>query len=303
MQEIPLQDIDRAQIRSLCDAVFTGDYSLDEGRLRQCLYEDASVDQELSRGVCEDGRLIGLVVIKDSADAHVFGETAYISLLAVDPKYQRQGIGTRLVTQALTGLGGRSVYVGQDVHNFFSGIPCQSPSGEHFFKKLGFWLNPDHHYDLLGELPGNPHLGTAAVPDGYMFGEFTGERKALLSFITREFYDRWAFEANAVLDDPGSHRFLVLRKADKTGQDRAGQIAGYCMVDVADHGALGPIGIAKELRGGIIGRYLLDQSLCYLKDHGVKDVLIDWTILKDYYGAFGFTPVREYIGAYWKEKT
>ena len=101
-----------------------------------------------------------------------------------------------------------------------------------------------------------------------------------------------AKEAIAEGKDPES--IVILWNQDKT------EIVGYCMLSVDDkgYGGLGPIGIAKKIRGKHVGDYILNQSLQQLRKIGAVRVNIDWTILKDFYGQFGFKAERLYLAAY-----
>lgn len=83
---------------------------------------------------------------------------------------------------------------------------------------------------------------------------------------------------------------MILWNQDKT------EIVGYCMlsVDEKGYGGLGPIGIAKKIRGKHVGDFILNQSLQQLKQIGAVRVNIDWTILKDFYGQFG-SRQKDYI--------
>ena len=69
-------------------------------------------------------------------------------------------------------------------------------------------------------------------------------------------------------------------------------------VNKRGYGGLGPIGIAKKIRGKHVGDYILNQSLQQLRKIGAVRVNIDWTILKDFYGQFGFEVERPYLAAY-----
>jgi GNAT superfamily N-acetyltransferase len=60
-------------------------------------------------------------------------------------------------------------------------------------------------------------------------------------------------------------------------------------------GGLGPIGIVERLRGRGLGRAFLAASLDMLHARGVRDCVIDWTTLLDFYGAFGFRPWKTYV--------
>ena len=112
--------------------------------------------------------------------------------------------------------------------------------------------------------------------------------------MDREFPGRWALEARTQLSQADQERFFVVLK------DKTGAVQGFCHVSVAEdgNGGLGPIGIAQTVRGHRVGDYLLRQSLLHLRRIGAREVCIDWTILKDFYGRFGFQPVRTYRGSY-----
>lgn len=120
------------------------------------------------------------------------------------------------------------------------------------------------------------------------------EKEALFAFLDREFPGRWALEAREQLALGGQEPYFVVMK------DKAGQIQGFCHVSVTEdgYGGLGPIGIAKAVRGHSAGDYIQRQSLVHLRSLGAKEICIDWTILKDFYGKFGFQPVRTYRGSY-----
>jgi GNAT superfamily N-acetyltransferase len=60
-------------------------------------------------------------------------------------------------------------------------------------------------------------------------------------------------------------------------------------------GGLGPIGVVARLRGRGLGRALLAVALDVLHARGVRDCVIDWTTLLDYYGPFGFRPWKTYL--------
>src|SRR5262249_5055703 len=67
----------------------------------------------------------------------------------------------------------------------------------------------------------------------------------------------------------------------------------------ATDGCLGPIGVAKSLRGQGAGRVLLAHVLHTLKTQGSKEICIDWTDAIQYYSALNFKEARNYWTA-WK---
>jgi N-acetylglutamate synthase-like GNAT family acetyltransferase len=191
----------------------------------------------------------------------------------------------------------RKLFVGQDINNLFSGIPDPVKNAE-FFKKFGFILNADEHYDLVADILNNDKLDcfdTKAFLENFRT-EPVKEREApeLLRFLLNEFPGRWYVTVKEYLEQGKNLENIVVLKDSKE------EIQGFCMVAVQEggFGGLGPIGIAKSIRGHKNGDFLLHQSLLHLRILGASFVCIDWTILKDFYGKFNFKPVRIYRGAY-----
>ncbi len=69
-------------------------------------------------------------------------------------------------------------------------------------------------------------------------------------------------------------------------------------VDDKGYGGLGPIGIAKKNQGKTCWRLYFKSVAQQLRKIGAVRVNIDWTILKDFYGQFGFKAERLYLAAY-----
>ena len=59
-------------------------------------------------------------------------------------------------------------------------------------------------------------------------------------------------------------------------------------------GTLGPIGVSQKVRGHGWGGAILSAGLLELKSRGVKQCLIDWTTLEEFYGKHGFVKTRTY---------
>ena len=167
-----------------------------------------------------------------------------------------------------------------------------------FFKKNGFTLNRDRHFDLEADITDNrliDSFDTSSFDKEFTVASYKDNKKELLGFLEREFPGRWVFEAKeAITEGKDPESIVILWDKDKT------EIVGYCMlsVDERGYGGLGPIGIAKKIRGKHVGDYILNQSLQQLRKIGAVRVNIDWTILKDFYGQFGFKAERLYRAAY-----
>jgi GNAT superfamily N-acetyltransferase len=64
--------------------------------------------------------------------------------------------------------------------------------------------------------------------------------------------------------------------------------------DASRVGGLGPMGVDPTLRGQGLGLALLDQAMVHLASLGVDEMVIDWTVLLEFYGKLGFVPRRHY---------
>lgn len=281
-----------------------------EDMLRDRVFHDADLYREGSFLLSGPHGLSGFILTKvNSCGMPGYEGCAWISSLAVEPGCQGKGWGGRLygrAEEALKKAGIKKVILGGEANNFFSGIPQPEPRKIEFFRKQGFVLNEEEHYDLMADV---------SAIDFEKYGALAGEegkfsyrpckktdRDALDAFFAKSFPDRWRYEVMGYVDgggDPGN----VIALMDGDG------VAGFCKINISDsrdnetlygvnRGSLGPIGISEDVRGRGLGRSLLLASLKELKRRGARNVLIDWTILKDFYGQFGFTPWRTYRGAY-----
>ena len=286
----PLEVSDAGEVYELCRGTFREEYHITEERILESLFEDPDFSAEESKKIVDEknGRMIGFIGVKVSHNEQLYPASAWISIFAVKKEEQGKGYGTMVLNQVCQSLhknGINKIYVGQDFNNFFSGIPDPDEGKEIFFKKNGFTLNRDRHFDLEADITDNrliDSFDTSSFDKEFTVASYKDNKKELLGFLEREFPGK----------DPES--IVILWNQDKT------EIVGYCMLSVDDkgYGGLGPIGIAKKIRGKHVGDYILNQSLQQLRKIGAVRVNIDWTILKDFYGQFGFKAERLYLAAY-----
>ena len=250
------------------------------------------------------GKIQGCIAVKISQNQKLYPDTAWITLLYVNPMFRQKGFGTRLINMSREYLLGKNihmVFIGQDFLNLFSGIPAPDKAKEKFFEKMGFVLGEEEHFDLEADIicnekidrfdiaPFEPEFETACLE--------RSEDQELLSFLHMQesLPDRWEFEAAEYLKNGGAHDHIVVLKKRSSKE-----ICGFCMlqVDQTGYGGLGPIGIAESVRGRHVGDYMLRQSLCRLRKLGAGRTCIDWTILRKFYGQFDFEPIRAFKAGY-----
>ena len=250
------------------------------------------------------GNIQGCIAVKVSRNQKLYPDTAWITLLYVNPMFRQKGFGTRLFKMSLEHLISKNIhmiYIGQDFLNLFSGIPTPDAAKENFFQKIGFILGDEEHFDLEADVICNEKIDQFDVSP--FEAEFETacldheEDQELLSFLhTQESLpERWEFEAAEYLKNGGTHDHVVVLKKKKSKE-----ICGFCMlqVDQTGYGSLGPIGIAENVRGRHVGDYMLRQSLFQLRRLGAGRTCIDWTILRKFYGQFDFEPIRTFKTGY-----
>ncbi len=263
--------------------------------------------------VCKtnEGKIIGFIACKISnGSIEEYKNAAWISVLFVHPDFRRQGIASKLyfaVENELYRAGVKKIFAGGEIRNFFSGITYPFEISKAFFVSKGFEVNGCEHYDLCADVS-KIDFDSLAVSYNKSIEYITRpfEEKdfgELMNFFDSEFPGRWKFEMTEFIKGGKNLNYLLIFCCKE-------EIKGFCKINTGkthvglgihlgeNWGALGPIGISKDLRGKGFGNRLLYDSLKHLKELGVKNVNIDWTVLKDFYGQFGFHPWRSYLGAY-----
>jgi GNAT superfamily N-acetyltransferase len=233
----------------------------------------------------------------------------WISFLLVESGRDEE-IAPVLLERALGWLrtaGFVRVSYGGDPSHFFPGAPDDDVALSSALEAAGFRLGGSA-YDLLGDLrrcparEGGEHalsaveatIGTCEPDDV----------PALLRFVGREFPGRWAYETEQRLRiEPTPADVLIIKNSDEVigfchiyhrGSRRIGPSIYWRKAIGERYGGLGPIGVDRAYRGRGLGRGLLAFALEQLRRLGVERTVIDWTILVDYYGRFGFRIWRTY---------
>ncbi|SHO43050.1 GNAT family N-acetyltransferase [Anaerocolumna xylanovorans] len=300
----PLQENDLTELIQLWSECFPEEFQVSAEHLHRCTFLDEQFCPEASLCIRsrEGQRLLGAILCKKSESlGKGQNSNAWITALLIKPEFQNRGLGTHLYLAAQKVLSEKPVgriYAGQDYHNIFSGIPAPDEKKTAFFRKMGFQVNTEEHYDLTADLFGNDKIDrfdTSSFQEKFYAEVLKMEEKQeLYRFLQEEFPGIWAESMEEYLENGGSPcEIIVLKEL----QNR--KIAGFCKVhgNCDQNGELGPIGIARAVRGNHAGEYLLHQSLLHLRNLQCNHIRIDWTILKDFYGIFGFQPYRAYRGA------
>lgn len=244
----------------------------------------------------------------------------WLQVVAVTPGRQREGIGRAIVTRLLEDArreGINRVRLGGGVHYLFPGAPKDLGGAEAFFATIG--ARYEHEtFDLRASLDGRAVTErdrTVLADAGLTVRPMEpSESEALLTFVDRAFQLDWVQDLGWAMDHglPASDVLLLVPADASAGVVSARKVAGFATIHQRGNaplfgprfwedllepssGGLGPIGVVERLRGRGIGRALLASALDTLHSRGVRDCVIDWTTLLDYYGPFGFRPWKTYM--------
>jgi len=223
----------------------------------------------------------------------------HLSALAFDDA----GIGVDLLADVKAILRNRGVAelrFGQDSRHFFPGCPTDVVALSDFLTISGF-VGTGTSVDLERDLTG--HVATP-LPDGEFRYLTAEDYPSLDRFLRREFPGRWHYDVTHKATHDGSRPCVFGLLLDGEVQGFALLQGEGCEIPIGgavwyaslweSWGSLGPIGVAKHLRGQGFGGALLDHALAQLAADGAKQTIIDWTNLVDFYGKFGFEVTRTY---------
>lgn len=303
-------------IAGVWNAAFGAAFPLCETLLRQNTVEDPHFDPAGCRVACEaaGGRVLGVCIAKVAreplgADGLV-GDRGWVSAIAVHPSAQRRGLGTLLLAQAeefLRAHGRRSAVLGSDPAHFFPGVPLEARAVG-FFEARGYRMLGDA-YDLRRPIQGYRTPGTvaavlAAHPDLTIRPLRRGEEGALLAFLDAAFPGRWRYtlgrflacggEIGDVMGVVQGGRVLGFAHLFHPGSRWIGPSVAWTRRERSRSGGLGPMGLAPAVRGRGLGLALLDRAIVHLGRLGVEQMVVDWTVLLDFYGKLAFVPWKQY---------
>lgn len=279
------------------------EWSVDVATLANCVVGCPCFDWGTSGAWMADGEIVALAWVKKSASMAYRGpdpDTAHLSAIAFRDAPAAADLLAD-IKHLLRQRGVAALQFGRDARHLFPGVPETWPGMADFLMIEGFVPSrvETECVDLTADLTGlNPK------PCALVRRCRQEDRGLLLAFMEREFPGRWTFDVLDKLTHEPDPDFVVLLEV-------GGVIQGFAVIQDSTHrlrlagaavvgslkspwAAVGPIGIAKELRGRGFGSQLLEGVLAELKQAGVRSVRVDWTHLTDWYSRFGFAIERRY---------
>ncbi len=304
-------NIDRLdELVDLWNRELSEDFPMRKTLFEQNSFQDRNVCFEASRiAVDSDNHVVGFIVAKRWQETHevdMNAETGWIQVLLVDHAYRRHGIGSRLFEHAETVLkaaGIKEMIFGADPWHYFPGVPSQYNHSADWVEQKGFKHIVTAH-DFLCEYTGSEAM---TIPDmeGVVFRLLDeSEKDEFLDFMHRCFPGRWEYEAMMYFEKGGTGREFVILKKN-------GRMIGFCRINDADSpfiaqnvywaplfedslGGLGPLGIDEKERKQGYGLAIVQAGIAHLRQRGIKKIVIDWTVLVDFYKKLGYDNWKSY---------
>lgn len=316
MKIIPWDASRLAEVVELWNKELGEEYPMRPKLFNQNSLEDKNVLEDgCAMAVDDQNKIIGFSVAKkwqEKVDVKMDSKRGWVQVLLVDTNYRNKGLGTRLlnkVEETLKDQGIEEIQLGGDPFHYFSGVPLQFVETQQWVEKKGYLKRIDT-YDLINHLSKNysmPEDNTVS----YSILQ-PNEKEEFLTFLNKSFPGRWEYEAIKYFESSGSGReFVVLKKN--------GRIIGFCRINddesptIAQNvywspsfktkvGGIGPLGVDSSEQKQGYGLGIVQAAMVILQERKVETIIIDWTILVDFYKKLDFDIWKGY-GIYLKDLT
>ncbi|WP_186668409.1 GNAT family N-acetyltransferase [Sporosarcina sp. BP05] len=301
------------ELVELWNKELAADFPMRKELFEQNSFNDKNVSYEDSHIAVDDqDHVIGFVIAKrwkEEIDVKMDDKKGWIQVLLVDRDHRGKGIGTELLERAETGLKEKGVVAMQlagDPFHYFSGIPDQYQDAQKWAEKNGYVKKLDT-YDLINHLDKKYPFPEV---DSVTFSILKREEEAeFISFFERCFPGRWEYETIKYFEMNGEGReFVVLKKK--------GQIIGFCRINdshspsiaqnvywsplfAQEIAGIGPLGIDTNEQKKGYGLAIVQAAMAYIQERNIETIVIDWTILVEFYEKLDFKTWKKY-GIYLK---
>ncbi|MHB0937192.1 MAG: GNAT family N-acetyltransferase [Armatimonadota bacterium] len=292
-----------SQVAALWECVLGETYPVSERVLFPRIVGRNTLEPGDGLVVLDGDHLVGFGLLEIDRGPICPGRPESVQALLVDPDWQRQGIGSKLLNRLegrLRALGVTNVIAGGGPWRFWTGVPEDLPAAAAFFAKHGYTANYEA-IDLCGPLaeytmPDEAKACLAAAgaevagctPDDvgpaydFLTREQPGWRGSFLAMVTA------GDMANMLLVKHGAEIVGCIQTYPRHSRYRGANVVWERLYS-PDLGGFGAVLIAKDWRGQGLGVAMIQAAAQYVKDSGASHCYIDWTsrALAPFYGKVG----------------
>lgn len=279
-------------------------YPLSERLIKEKLLEHKDHVKSYSI-LSDDNEYIASIILKKCLRGNILN--GYISLVYVNKKYRHQGIGTMMINDAIEYFRNEdvpSLWLGCDYGCLYSGLFIDNNEDSHkFFLNRGFLFDHNTHNLLLSKkIDIDLNLGSEFK---YTLLE-ENRREEFLDFVLNTFSFRWYNEniktdcKDVVLILKDDKIVAFARICMKDSKVLTNGINNYLKYENEGRvlGALGPLGVARELRKTGLGKQIVLYGVSELFKRGASDILVDWTSLVEFYKKVCFEDICDVYSQY-----
>jgi len=247
---------------------------LDENVFYEKIWGDSDYCVDLGQVVLEDGEPVAMAlgIVRQT----VTECRGYIKLLAVSPKYRRQGLAQQLVQDLQDKLMQHDVAairVGESAPNYlFPGVDVRYSGAVKLFKSLGYEQVGRAH-NLFADIDQKDFLDQpledALRAKGFEIRRATHEDAQVIDDLIARYWLAWRAEISQALQNVPISIHLAIK-----GE----QVVGFSVYDSNNLGTgwFGPMGTRPEFQGIGIGRVLMFRCLQDIKTQGHVRATIAW---------------------------
>lgn len=268
------------------------------------IYHDASFV------ALEDNEIVGFILGKiwnNNYSIDSYKDCGWISLIYVEPKHRKKGIGSLLIEKAINvfkKLNKKTIYIGRDVHNFFPGLPIDMIKDLPFYLKNGFEYSYQTH-DLISK--NNSLIPLKNNQDLYTFRCATiDDKNNIINFINKNWPGRWTYEVIEYFEKGGNgNEYFICLDNNKNICAFAKVCYPTTNIDLISNsftwykrflkpGGVGPLGVDPAYRGNHLGYDIVAGAVNELLKANATEIIIDWTGLLEFYRKLGFEVWKSY---------
>ncbi len=216
-----------------------------------------------------------------------------ISLLCVDERYRRRGIGSRLLSESeriIRGNGFGSVTLGRGPGCILQGVPVERHDAVSFFEKRGYsaeWTSANMGMFLEGF--DADALKIYPAPEGTEFRIARPEEKQSVLRAVEDADSDWVDIFESCVDPV----MIALCGGETVGFQILGK--GRFHPERKAVGSVGCVGVVHSARRKGIGLRMVAEGCRWLKERGYGSVELRYVELVDWYSRIGF----EVVGHQW----
>jgi ribosomal protein S18 acetylase RimI-like enzyme len=269
--------------------------------LEEKIWHDPDHDPDMALVCASADRLLGFVVAVSRQARASAKPAGYIKLLAVDPKFQRGGVGSRLLLaaeQALARTGARSVRLGESAPNYLvPGVDLRYAPALAFFRRQGYRpvaQASNLRVTLVGRSFDATEDRLRLQNAGIWIRRARANDHADLARLLDEFGGGWAAEVERSL----AHDPPLVHVAEQ-----GGVLVGFSASEGNNVGTgwFGPMGTTEQARGLGIGKVLLYRCLADLAALGFREAIIPWVGPVEFYARHASAEVDRRFQRFEKE--